>query len=224
MITLTLPAKQKHTDTVIVKMILGRWLTNMRNNYDLRNYIWRAEKQKNGNIHFHILTDTALDYFTVLKTWNKVLWFDGYIQDFRANNPGKKYPSGVDVVRFTAKNTAYDYVGKYVGKGGNDDEDSNHVSCRHYALSRSLSKIDEVKSELRDVAEMIDSHWRSRNKEVYNINEYCSIRKINLVEFLEAEPEYRKELLYRFEKYNITPSNVVENYYKNPNQKLIDIL
>lgn len=224
MITLTLPAAQKHPDKIIVSKILSPWLTNMRNNYDLRNYIWRAEKQRNGNIHFHILTDTALDYFTVLKTWNKRLWFGDYIMDFRRNNPGKNYPSGVDVVRFTSKNSAYDYVGKYVSKSGSSDVDDNHVTCRHYALSYSLSKIQDVKSEWRDIAEMIDCHWRSRHAERIEVNEYCSIRKINLIEFLDLEPDFKIELLNRMSAYGIEPSKVVSNYYKNPNQNVMNLM
>ena len=41
-ITLTLPAPQAHTDDTIKKVVLNQWLTEMRQRYDLRNYVWRG--------------------------------------------------------------------------------------------------------------------------------------------------------------------------------------
>src|SRR6056297_3299633 len=57
-ITLTLPAKQQHSDQVIKTEIFEKWLTEMRNLNLMGEYVWRAELQDNGNIHFHIATDT----------------------------------------------------------------------------------------------------------------------------------------------------------------------
>jgi len=36
------------------------WLTQLRKRYDLTNYIWVTEKQKNGTIHFHMLTNNYM--------------------------------------------------------------------------------------------------------------------------------------------------------------------
>ena len=46
------------------------------------NYVWRLEFQKNGNVHYHLVTDTYLDYFLVRKIWNRILEKGGYISDF----------------------------------------------------------------------------------------------------------------------------------------------
>ena len=57
-ITLTLPAEQSESDQFVTKNILGNFLDRCRKLSLLNNYVWRTEKQKNGNIHYHIITDT----------------------------------------------------------------------------------------------------------------------------------------------------------------------
>ncbi|MGV4586845.1 rolling circle replication-associated protein, partial [Ornithobacterium rhinotracheale] len=58
-VTLTLPSAQKHHDRVLRK-ILAKYLDHLKKVYGLKNYLWKAETQKNGNIHFHVLIDTQI--------------------------------------------------------------------------------------------------------------------------------------------------------------------
>ena len=44
--------------------IWNRWLTNCRRRYGLRTYLWVAERQKNGTLHYHLLTN---DYMNISK-------------------------------------------------------------------------------------------------------------------------------------------------------------
>ncbi len=37
-------------------------MDNMKKSYQVDYYVWKAEPQKNGNIHFHILMDRWVDY------------------------------------------------------------------------------------------------------------------------------------------------------------------
>jgi hypothetical protein len=41
------------------------------------------EFQSNGNVHYHIVTDTYIDYFFALKIWNRILSKLGYVQAFQ---------------------------------------------------------------------------------------------------------------------------------------------
>ena len=72
-ITLTLPTLQFHTDNTIKSKALNSFLTYLRKHFGLNNYIWRAECQSNGNIHFHIATDTYIPWFIIRSTWNRQL-------------------------------------------------------------------------------------------------------------------------------------------------------
>jgi len=45
--------------------IFNKWLTNCRTRYGLTTYVWVAERQKNGTLHFHILTNNRMDIHKV---------------------------------------------------------------------------------------------------------------------------------------------------------------
>jgi hypothetical protein len=71
-ITLTLSAKQSHTDEEIKSKLLNQFLTVARKNWQMHYYIWKAEKQDNGNIHFHILTNVYIKHSDLRTTWNGI--------------------------------------------------------------------------------------------------------------------------------------------------------
>lgn len=83
LITLKLPAEQVHTDKEIKSKVLNRFLTDMRTLFGWDNYVWKAELQKNGNIHFHIVIDRPLHYMIIRKYWNKALSKLGYIRAYQ---------------------------------------------------------------------------------------------------------------------------------------------
>ena len=82
-ITLTLPAEQLETDQFITKNILGLFLDKCRKLSLLNNYVWRAEKQLNGNIHYHIITDTYAYYNTFRRIWYITLRKFGYLSRYQ---------------------------------------------------------------------------------------------------------------------------------------------
>lgn len=84
-ITLTLPAKQRHSDNEIKKSCLNQFLVELRHNYDIKKYIWKAEKQANGNIHFHIIADNFIQWQDIRSSWNRIVNKLGYVDDFEKN-------------------------------------------------------------------------------------------------------------------------------------------
>lgn len=82
-LTLTLPAKQFHDTATITGECLNQFLTECKSKYGLENYVWRLEFQKNGNAHYHIATDTFIDYTAAKLIWNRCLGKLGYIQRYR---------------------------------------------------------------------------------------------------------------------------------------------
>lgn len=83
-LTLTLPSKQVHTDKVIRKCLL-KYIDNLRKNYKVKFYVWKAETQQNGNIHFHLLIDRFIPYNRLRKLWNTILQPLGYIEQYKIN-------------------------------------------------------------------------------------------------------------------------------------------
>lgn len=78
-ITLTLPSKQMHSTSFITKNIFNQFLTEIRNRSKMSNYVWRLEFQNNRNVHYHLVTDSYLDYFFIQKIWNRVINKYGYV-------------------------------------------------------------------------------------------------------------------------------------------------
>ncbi|MCJ7449697.1 MAG: hypothetical protein MUO72_18640 [Bacteroidales bacterium] len=65
--------------------IFNTWLTRCRTNCSLKSYLWIAERQKNGTIHFHMLTN---DYMPIIK-----------VNGFMASCLASEREKGVDVLK-----------------------------------------------------------------------------------------------------------------------------
>jgi len=90
-ITLNLPSAQAHTTDEITKNCLNQFLTECKTRYKLENYVWRLEFQKNGNAHYHIATDTYIDYTDCKLIWNRCLKKLGYIQAYQEKFIGMSF-------------------------------------------------------------------------------------------------------------------------------------
>lgn len=78
-LTLTLPSSQQHPTSQITSECFNQFLTEIRERTKMENYLWRLEFQQNGNVHYHIVTDTFIDYFFALKIWNRIINKLGYV-------------------------------------------------------------------------------------------------------------------------------------------------
>jgi len=81
--TLTLPSRQMHTHKEIKSKCLNNFFNTMRAKYHMKNYIWVAELQANGNIHFHITTDIYVHYMEIRRVWNKSIELLGYVSEYQ---------------------------------------------------------------------------------------------------------------------------------------------
>lgn len=81
-ITITLASGQKHSDQIIKSKLLNQLLTELRQRFNMEHYIWRAEKQKNGNIHFHIVTNVFIPQDSLRSMWNRIQEKLGYVSRY----------------------------------------------------------------------------------------------------------------------------------------------
>lgn len=82
-VTLTLCAEQMHTDQYIKSKLLNQFISELKTRYPSMLYIWRAEKQKNGNIHFHFLINKFIKWEIIRKIWNRILKKEGYLERYQ---------------------------------------------------------------------------------------------------------------------------------------------
>ncbi len=83
-VTLTLCAQQKHDDKHIKRYMLDPFINYLKKEKDVTAYVWRAEAQKNGNIHFHILCNRWISWGDIRIKWNSLQLKEGYIADYKA--------------------------------------------------------------------------------------------------------------------------------------------
>lgn len=81
--TLKLPSEQIHSSDFITKNCLNQLFVEISKKYKFENYVWRLEYQKNGNLHYHIATDTYIDYFFLQRAWNRILNKYGYVDMYQ---------------------------------------------------------------------------------------------------------------------------------------------
>jgi hypothetical protein len=81
-ITLTLAGAQKHSDQYIKNELLNEFLEWLRTKHGVKSYIWKAEPQKNGNIHFHVTTNVYIDHAGLREKWNRIQQKHGYLDEY----------------------------------------------------------------------------------------------------------------------------------------------
>jgi len=134
-VTLTLPATQRHSDEDIKQICLGDFLTKLRNNHQCINYIWKAESQKNGNIHFHITVDKYIHYSVIRKYWLASLEKLGYITAY-AITKKNYYPPCSEIKSVRSVKNIGAYLAKYISKKSDNRLISGRIWNSSYNLSR----------------------------------------------------------------------------------------
>jgi len=83
-VTLELPSKQVHEDSEILKC-LQQFLLECQKKYNLLYYVWKAEKQKNGNVHYHLTMDCFIPWDELRKLWCTIINKLGYVDTYKQN-------------------------------------------------------------------------------------------------------------------------------------------
>lgn len=142
-ITLTLPATQQHSDNQIKRSMLNHFITTIKRQYGVSNYFWRAEAQKNKNIHFHILIDKFIPHDQVRNIWNNCLVPFGYIDAFEAMH-GHRNPNSTDIKGLEKVKNCTSYVVKYCCK----TDGYRTINGRIWGCSDSLKVVRSYETEV----------------------------------------------------------------------------
>lgn len=112
--------------------VWNAWLTNLRKTYGLADYIWVAEYQKNGTLHFHMLTNTYMRIQRVNKAMALCLFRNGMLGNVTID----KY-NGVDVKKVHGNvNNLNSYLTKYISKS-----ETHEYKRAPWHCSRSVSAL-----------------------------------------------------------------------------------
>lgn len=113
-ITLTMQV-QEYKISDIKKNCLQPFLEKLHRLHGLNKYIWKIELTKQGMPHFHIITDSWIDYKIIRNTWNTVLAKHGYLNKYFSQHTHYNANS-TDVRSSKNQKASVGYMVKYVCK------------------------------------------------------------------------------------------------------------
>lgn len=111
-ITLTLPGVQTITDREVHRNVFDPFMKWWRRQAPGLLYIWKAEVQDNGNLHYHLTTNTYIHYAKLRNAWNNYCRRAG---QFNEDGPADPNSTDVHSVRHVRNLSAY--MAKYMTKG-----------------------------------------------------------------------------------------------------------
>lgn len=185
-ITLTIPDTTTLDASCYYKILLKPFLRSMKNVAGLKNYIWKAELQKRGSIHYHLTTDCFIDLSIIRNKWNQLLAVNGLMSAYQQEF-GNSNPNSIDVHSVRKIKNFEAYLTKYIAK---DNEGEIKLKGKIWGCSESLQN---AKYSATWVDEGTDCQLRNAqkaNKITVITGEQCAVVKLNKgVSWFEVCPE-----------------------------------
>lgn len=86
-VTLTLPSLQCHPDKEIHNKVFKDFIRAWKRKSPGLLYVWKAEVQDNGNLHYHLTTNSFLHYRKLRNMWNRACNLLGYMDRCSVTDP-----------------------------------------------------------------------------------------------------------------------------------------
>lgn len=169
-LTLTLASEQMHDDKWVKNNMLKHFIDACRRKYPAISYVWKAEPQKNGNLHFHVMSDHFFCMSHINKLWYHIQWEAGYMQKFFEKhmeefedvaNEKKISPPGVKVETAKDKESLGRYFRKYMKK-----EQFTHEKVQQYKAKLDRLYFDAFFSKNWKLAQGIIKEIRKVEKKI----------------------------------------------------------
>lgn len=188
-ITLTLPSTQKHPTSVITSECFNQFLTECREKNALTNYVWRLEFQKNGNVHYHIVTDSFIDHATLLNYWNRILQKLDYVRPYTEKMQSFSLSDYVINCNYKGE-TPFDVLAKRYAKGKKEKWSNppsvDVISCTSgKAIAFYISKYFAKKDKSGVDKNYLDNESNSQGLRLW----FCS-RGLSKLKSIQTFPEY----------------------------------
>lgn len=115
-ITLTIPKQPKATDARFThKHLLEPMLRVLRRRHQLKSYVWKAELQANGSVHYHITSDIFINHTDLRNEWNAILARNGMLDGYYSDH-GNYNANSTDIHSVKKVRNMEAYLVKYVTK------------------------------------------------------------------------------------------------------------
>lgn len=113
--TLTISSGQLLSASEAYEKLLSKYLRYLKEKAGMKRYIWKAELQQRKQVHYHIVTDTFIDYRTCRWKWNALQKQAGLLKEYALKH--KNYnPNSTDIHSVRGIGDLGRYIGKYLCK------------------------------------------------------------------------------------------------------------
>lgn len=179
------------------------WLTALRKRFNLTNYVWVTERQQNGTLHFHMLTNNYMPILSVNRAMsiiinNQVLsglmdWGESSLDKFNGVdvdsifNSKRHKKTGKLLNQSELRNWVVKYITKYVTK----NSDKFQHLCWH--CSRSVSIL--FTSELLPAAEALRVTMHLPQLRNYYVNFKTNFTSSKAKGHLPVNERYKEKVL-----------------------------
>jgi hypothetical protein len=226
-VTLTLSAKQMHDDNEIKRSILVPYIQHLVRIHGVKNYYWKAEPQKNGNIHFHLLIDKFIDKKEINNSWNvaqnKLEYVDRYYEKYGDINPAstriesiREKKNGIGyLIKYSTKTSRYlkkgeVYKGTKITEEGlydyiEDDDKrvqvfkSRAIQGRCWGCSDILRLLEPLQIQLSYSLENLMEYMEQKGRVKLFEKDYVKVWSGKIISIVK---ENLKELFYQLKDYH----------------------
>lgn len=166
-LTLTLPGVATADHKAIKNKVLDPFFTYCRNRMGLKDYVWTAELQERGEIHFHAIVNTFMDKQRVRDAWIRACENSGIV----AMSSSAKRPS-TEIEKCKSYNGSKAYAAKYLGKALKSGEILGRVwSGSHSVTGPKAISTNEIEADYdlhKAISELNNNchQWESLDHEV----------------------------------------------------------
>lgn len=211
-ITLTLPTLQAHKDTTIKSQLFNQFLTELRRFHSVHNYVWRAECQANGNIHFHIATDTYIPWFIIRSTWNRQLRKLGYIDRYQNKFKSmsfkdyQHYCNSNGINDLSTISARFDYGNKTNWRDPNSTDIHSVHKVKNISgyLAKYMAKVEKRKGDNND--------YDLKYRKIEGRNWGCSQSLSRCKSIVDWADNFCNDLI-DYAKQNLKPYELTEKYF-----------
>ena len=210
-VTLTLPSTQAHDDKTIINSCLNQLLIECKKYHQVDRYVWRAEKQKNGNIHFHLLVDTFIPWNDLRNRWNRIINKLGYVDRFKEKH-GNKQPNSTDIHSTRKIKNLRKYLAKYMAKNEKHEIESNEQAPEYtqqtgriWSCSRDLNNISGLKLDIdQETAQELEKVINSSHCHTYK-TDYFTVYYLDIRNYTKygSQVLFMQFAEYIFERFNV---------------------
>lgn len=174
-ITLTISTHEIITHPEAYKNCLKPFLRYLRTK-GATAYIWKAELQRRGQIHYHITTNKFIHYKDINSVWNKYQKKAGYLDTYGKAN-GHFNPNSTDVHSVTKIKNIKAYLGKYLSKEISKTESDGRIKGRCWDCSNNL-KVKYFEMEATDEMDRSMELYITKLAEVIGGNYFSYYKKL----------------------------------------------